>query len=52
MKDEVFKENVKRIIRKVNIEFSEFDKQLRWEMCKIKIKNSVQDIQLMLIQEI
>ena len=38
LKDEVFKENVKRIIRKVNIEFSHFDKQLKWEMCKIRIK--------------
>ena len=38
LKDEVYKSNIQNIIRKVNTEFKFFDKRMKWEMCKIKIK--------------
>ena len=38
LSDEVYKQNIKRIIKIVCMEFSKFDHQFKWEMCKIRIK--------------
>ena len=38
LKDDVYKQMIKNIIKKVNIEYNNFNKQLKWEMCKIKIR--------------
>ena len=38
LKDDVYKENIRNIVNKVELEYSHFDKQAKWEMFKIKVK--------------
>ena len=38
LKDEIYKQGIKNIIKKFKIEHNNFDNQLKWEMCKIKIR--------------